>query len=239
MARTAEGALLTERHRIGQIAIRARALQDFTRIWPVWRGDSQSFGQMVEVTVPLVRAYRQLSSSLAGSYFGAFRDVEDPGGNAGPRLAGPLDEDRLRAGLIVTGQAMTGRAILAGQSPQAARQTALVRTSGSVTRQVLEGGRTTLVQSTGADRQAQGWTRVTAGETCAFCALLASRGPAFSEEGAGFEAHDHCACFAEPSYAGSEWPGRAREFRQLYDQHAKGSADPLNEFRRVLEGRAA
>jgi hypothetical protein len=238
MARTSEGSFLTERHRAGQVQIRAATLRDFIRIWPLWDGEEDSFRRLIAASLPLVRSYHQLSSSFAAAYYEAFRKAEKVGGNPTPRLADPIDEDKVAAGLIVTGQAMTRKAILAGQSPQAARQTALIRTGGSVTRQALSGGRATLLQSASADRQAQGWVRVTSGDPCAFCALLASNGPTYSESGSDFQAHDHCSCTAEPAYEGSEWPGRAGEFRSLYDQHAKGTTDPLNSFRRVLEGRA-
>lgn len=236
MARSEAGRELTERHRRGQLAIRAAALQSFLRIAPLWRGDSATFQDLVAATEPLVRAHRQLSSAFSASYFRAFREAERVSGEATPVLAPSLDADKMRAGLIVTGEGAARRAQAAGRSIEASRASALAQMSGSITRQVLDGGRQTMAASSATDPQAQGWVRVTSGDPCAFCALIASRGPAFSEEGAQFEAHDHCTCSAEPSYAGSEWPGRAREFRQLYDSAAKGQTDPLNSFRRALSG---
>lgn len=195
--------------------------------------------------MPLLRAYHGVSSGLAASYYEQFRKAERVGGAATPRIASPLDEALVLGTLHVTGVDMTRRAIAAGKSPQAAMQTALVRTSGTATRFVLEGGRDTIVLSSGADKKASGWARVTAGEPCAFCALLASRGPVYSDDTADFEAHDHCSCVGEPHYSGSEWPGRGREFKDLYNQaqreaRAAGdlkrdtSNDALNAFRRAL-----
>jgi hypothetical protein len=201
---------------------------------------------LVDATVPLVALHRGLSASLGASYFTAFRNAERVKGNASPRLAEPVNEERLRGTLFVVGEKMTRKAIDAGHSPEAAMQQALVRASGSLTRFVLEGSRETTVLSAASDREARGWGRVTAGNPCAFCAMLASRGPVYSEDTSDFEAHDHCSCQGEPTYDGSDWPGRGQEFRDLYNRaqreaRASGegasgtSNDLLNNFRRLYD----
>lgn len=46
----------------------------------------------------------------------------------------------------------------------------------------------------------------------------------------------NCACTAEPVFAESQaWPGRSKEFRDLWNEVASGQKDPLNAFRRELE----
>lgn len=234
MARTSAGAALTGRHRQAQLALRAQSLRDFTRLWPLWQGDEQSFRRLVEATLPLVNAHHSTSRSLAAAYYGAFRMAEGVGGTATPRLADPPDRAAVVSSLYVTGQVMTRKAIAAGLSPQAAMQTALTRTSGAVGRHVLHGGRTTLLQSTATDRQTRGWARVTAGSPCGFCATLASRGAVYSETGGGFQAHDHCACSAEPQYEDSQLPPDSQRFRELYNEVASGSDNPINEMRKAL-----
>jgi hypothetical protein len=234
MAKTPVGTQLTDGHRRQQLAIRAQALRDFTRLWPLWNGDQASFEQMVAAALPVMGAYHRVSSALAARYFEQFRAAERIKGDARGLAARPLDRDKAFASLMVTGQRQTQKAILSGASPQAAMQTALVRTSGTVTRMVLDGGRDALALSTATDRQATGWHRVTSGDPCAFCAVVASRGAVFGESSADFEAHDHCACFAEPAYPGSPWPGRNSEFRRIYNQHASGTANPINEMRKAL-----
>jgi len=242
MARTAAGTTLTNEHRRAQLEVRAGALQDFMRLWPLWDGSEATFRDLIAASLPLIRQYHNISSSVAASYYDAFRRAERVGGSPTPRLA-VLDESGAAAGLYLTGSKMTQEAVLAGQSPQAARQTALVRVSGVVTRQVLNGGRGTVVLSSAADKQSGGWSRVTSGDCCAFCALIAANGPVYSEDTYDFEAHDHCACTGEPTYDGSEWPGRGREFKDMYDRavaSAKESGDLergtsndlLNAFRR-------
>lgn len=197
---SAETTALTLAHRRGQLQIRAQALRDFVRLWPIWQGDHASFSRLVAATLPLVGVYRGLSSSLGVSYYEAFRAAHQVPGVPTPRTAPELNIEQVTASLEVTGEAMTRKAIAAGFSPQAAMQTALVRTSGAVGRHVLAGGRSSVVLSTHADGRSRGWQRIVGDGACDFCSMLADRGAAYSEESAGFEAHDHCSCSAEPAY---------------------------------------
>lgn len=250
MAATQEAAALTEQHRQAQLKVRAQALRDYTRLWPIWRSDSpESFGSLVTATLPLARVYHRISAAAAASYYDAFRAAEGVTGEATPRLSQLVPDAMVTASMYVTGQVMTRNALLAGQTVEQARETALVRTSGALTRQILAGGRDTLIGSVQADPQALGWARVTDGNPCAFCAMLASRGPVYkTAESGGFEAHDHCGCTVEPFYRGADWPPGARDYRDLYNKaiaaaQAAGeldrgtSNDLLNALRRAYSGR--
>lgn len=197
MARSSAGATLTAQHRRAQLAVSATTLRDFLTLWPLWRGDADSFDRLVTATVPLVRSYHRLSSSLAIAYYDAFRRAEQPGGAPEPRLPDPLEEAKVVTSLHVVGRVMTRKALAAGQSPQAAMQTALVRTSGAVTRHVLDGGRGALVRSASEDKRARGWVRVTGGAACDYCSELAGLGVSSGEV---FHSHDHCSCAVEPAY---------------------------------------
>lgn len=248
MAATDTGRALTEQHRRAQLQIRAKALQDYTRLWPVWEGDEDSFIKLVLAAIVLVKGYQLISSQTAGNYFQSFRIAEDAKGDALTKLADPVDEDKIRAALFATGQNAVKRSLESGKSPEHARGVALTRTSGAVTTQVLNGGRETLLGSVRDDKSALGWSRVTDGDPCSFCALLAGRGPVYkSEKTADFQAHGDCGCNAEPVYSrDAEWPGRAREFHDLYneaiheanetDELDRGTSnDLLNAFRRKYE----
>lgn len=199
MARTSAGALLSVQHRQAQLKVAAGAVRDYARVWPLWQGDEDSFKRLVVATVPLVRAHHRTSAELAATYYTAFRRAERVRGSTDPVLAA-IDEDRVVSSLYVTGKVMTAKALAAGQSPQAAMRTALVRTSGAVTRHSLNGGRDTILASTREDPKARGWGRVTSGNACDFCEELAGRGAVYSADTADFEAHDHCGCSAEPSF---------------------------------------
>lgn len=151
----------------------------------------------------------------------------------------------------------TGR----GMTPEQAARTALVEVSGAATRHVLEGGRESNIVAMRNDRVVKGWVRVTDADPCAFCAMLASRGPVYREDslnsnargprndnpgvpflGKGsFKVHDHCQCSMEAVYyTDTEWPGRAKEFDRLWKDHIRGKysgKDAINAWRRLYEAR--
>lgn len=245
MARTAAGAQLTEQHRRAQLVVQAQVIRDFSRLWPLWKGDSVSFGQLVAATVPLVKLHHQTSSAVATAYYEAFRKAEKVAGAAPSQAAPAVNEAQVVSSLYATGEAMTRKAIAAGQSPQAAMQGALVRTSGAVSRHALNGGRGAITRSIEADGQVEAYIRITDGDPCAFCAMLAARGGVYlTEETASFESHDACGCTAEPFYEGSRMPERNQAFRDLYNRAtaaARGAGDLergtdndlLNAFRRA------
>lgn len=126
-----------------------------------------------------------------------------------------------------------------GEDPDRAKLKVVVNVSGTAGRQVLNGGRDALEELVQADPVALGWARVTDGDPCAFCAMLASRGPVYkSRETAAFLPHDHCACIPEPVYSRSAaWAPGARELRQLWLASTKGYSgkDAVNAFRRAYE----
>lgn len=254
MARTDAGAQLTDQHRQAQAAVNTAALRDLLSLWPLWRIEDQSkpqdedhsFAALAAAVVILVRAHHRVSSALGAAYYTAFRRAERADGSFSPRLADPVDAPRVTASLYVEGRVATRRAMLAGQSPAQARQTAFVRTAGLVTQEVLAGGRDTVLLSTGEDPQALKWARVTRGTPCAFCALLASRGAVYlGRDTSEFQAHGHCNCQVEPHYEGAGLPVDSKRWRDLYnraqrDARATGdldrgtSNDALNAFRRAL-----
>lgn len=124
-----------------------------------------------------------------------------------------------------------------GQSPEQAGRAALVEASGAARRIVGDGGRDTLLTVVRHDRLALGWVRVTDGDPCAFCAMLASRGPvyktgSFAESDPRFvgpgpvKVHDHCGCTVAPVFSREDaLPGRSREFQRLWNDHIQGKYD--------------
>lgn len=189
------GLALTRQHRELQLRLRARAIRDYARIWPLWQGDAGSFEDLIAAAVPLVTAHHGASATLSTSYYAAIRMLERPGGPARAMQPAELDVTRLRVALYTTGRNMTARAIAAGHAPEAAMMTALVRTTGTLSRYVLNGGRDTLVEAVRADPRAAGYERVLSANACDFCRSLA--GHVRTDD---FSAHDHCACLGRPSW---------------------------------------
>ena len=250
MAATAAGAQLTQAHRQAQLALRADVLADLTRMWRLFdQGDIfATFERFATAAEILIRRRHGDSAGLAAAYFDEFRRREGIGGVATARLSTPPPREIVRESLAVAGRVGAANALRAGQTPVAAARNGLVRVLGAATSLVLGGGRRTLVESVRADRQARGWQRVTSGGACAFCSMVASRGPAFkSQTSAKFEAHDHCSCTAEPYYEGSAelaanarlreaWEVAQRQAREAGELSRGTTNDALNAFRRSLTG---
>jgi hypothetical protein len=231
---------LTEQHRLAQLAIRARALRSFQRIWPAFDLTERTWGTVEEAALNLIELRRLQSAQLGAAYYPAFRQAE---GLSGVVTVPPaeLTADALeaaRVSLQVTGF-VTARRLAAENAPNPL-ETAFVRAAGALGRHVVDGGRVTVLDAISSDRSALGWARVTSGRACAFCAILASRGPVYTEATVRFRAHDHCVCGAEPVFfRNADWPPHSRDYEQLYKESAVGAADPALAFRRAYEGRAA
>jgi hypothetical protein len=245
VALTDDGTELTEAHRIGQLTVRARLVQELAAIWPLFNIEdiAGSWTQFESVAMPAIARSNGTSAGLASSYFTEFRRTEGIQGRFVPRIAGDTNVEALR--IAVPAQA--GRAVSLGRRDAAT--VAFTNLVGEATRQALNGGRSTIDLGVQEDRQAIGWIRVTDGNPCAFCAMLASRGPAYksrqsttsgevwSQRVGGYRAHAHCGCQAEPVYSTrTTWPGRGREFEALWQSTTKGLSgkDALNAFRRSL-----
>lgn len=158
-----------------------------------------------------------------------------------PRIDWSEFDKAAEKSLLVTGPGELKRRAGRGESEAQAKRGGLVVVSGSATRHVLNGGRGATLKLVEADEKAIGWARVTDNDPCAFCAMLASRGPAYKTQAtASFQPHDQCACTAEPVYSRSAaWPGRAREFNRLWYAATKGYSgkDAINAFRRAHDAR--
>ncbi|MCD0450775.1 hypothetical protein LO762_16480 [Actinocorallia sp. API 0066] len=245
MARTAEGAALTAQHTRQQLALRAGLIRDLQAVWPLWAvGEVAEFSAFLDVAVSLIQAGHTDSAAIAARYFRQFRAAEDVAGTAEPRLAPRLNPADIAASLRATGLAGTMRALRAGHSPQAASRAGFVLAQASATRLALSGGRDTVTASSQRDGRAQGWIRVASGNACAFCAMLASRGNAYTRErGAAFQAHDGCGCSPEPFYAGSRLPATSERYARLWEQSRDVDVSDtdtkhpaLTAFRRLIEG---
>lgn len=239
MAATVEARALTETHRKAQIrlaTLTAATMRDLWRLLDPADLDATTPGWL-DATTRLVAAQHATSATLARRYYDRYRAAEIGASVAG-RLPDPgVNLAAVRTSLTVTGPVNLRRSIVRGRTVDTASRYALNAAIGAATRHVTAGSRDTLTAAVAADRRALGWARATSGNPCAFCAMLAGRGPTFRTEAAGaFEAHDGCNCTPEPVFA-SDAPFPGQKWADLYASEAKGNADPINAFRRAYEGR--
>ena len=53
MAATAQGSHLTRQHQQLQLQLRAKAIADWTKLWPLWDGSGPRFRQLADASIPL------------------------------------------------------------------------------------------------------------------------------------------------------------------------------------------
>jgi hypothetical protein len=161
------------------------------------------------------------------------------GAEVRPRIDWSAWDAAVEKSLQVTGPSELKRRAARGETEAQAKRNGLVVVSGSASRHVLTGARETTLALVRADDQALGWARVTDGDPCHFCAMLASRGPVYkTQASADFKPHDGCACVAEPVFSrNAPWPGDARNYQKLWNEATRGYSgrDAINAFRRAYE----
>ena len=261
MASTAFGSSLTESHREEQARLALQVMQESLKLWGLLPVDDMDVRRpdWQAAMLPLLADARSQSQQIANGYYRSFSQAETGLFRDIPPVGVPFDRDRLSTTLDITGPARFKSLVGRGAGPAHAWRTAGVSVAGAAAKLTLEAGRTELFEQTQRDRQAIGFMRVTAGDPCAFCAMLASRGPVYksadtaagghwSSKDQAFQVHDACQCSIEPSFSHkSDWPGRGKEFRKMWDDstsdareagligHGTSSRDALNAFRRRLE----
>lgn len=253
MAATTTGTALTEQHRVAQLRLRARFLRELTRLWPLLDIEQldESTSEWVALAVELIMRHRRESAARALRYYEDFRRAETGMQLPAPATYANLGEGNgmaMRTSLLVTGPIGFKSRIARGIAPTRARQLSFTAVAGAASRHVMDGGRRQLINTADKDEMAVRFHRVTDGNPCAFCAMLAGRGAVYltrktafrtterSRRGAGEKYHDNCGCSVEPSFSvGAPGPERNRGFAQLWAESTKGLSgkDARNAFRRA------
>lgn len=253
MAATEAGRLLTEGHRLAQLRIAAETVQLMRSTWALldpFDLDATT-PRWLDVSTRLLVRQHARSAAMSAQYLRSFRAVELSISDFSPLLADPLNPARAATSLTVTGPVAIKQQMSRSVPLTQAVATAEAMSAGAAMRHALNGGRTTLLTNVERDRAALGHVRVTDSDPCFFCAMLASRGPVYKDgsfarsdprfTGPGeAKVHDDCGCTIEPVYRpDAEWPGRAREFADLWAETARGlpAGEARREFRRAYEAR--
>jgi hypothetical protein len=237
--------------RAAQLAVRASLLRDVARLWPLLDKANLpgSFPGWVVAMSALINRYHAQSATASAAFYRAAREAAtgSPTPDSLVRLAKAPDSEWVSRALGFAGPGMLSR-------DTARPNTALSTTLGTAARIALDGGRSTLAATVEADPAALGWYRVTDGDPCAFCALVASRGAVYKDEfsagevantqfvGAGmFKYHNHCGCTIAPVFSrDAPVPDLNRRLADRYAEATKGAhGDLLNVWRRAYEGRPA
>lgn len=265
MAAVPAATRLTETHRLAQARIGSQTVAQLMQVWPLLDPTDldATTERWLSASRAIVQSQRRTSAALAAQYVKAFRALE-LGTLDGfvPAAAAALPDDQLITSLVVTGPVKVKQGLTTGLTLDRALEAGLAGSSGAGDRHALNGGRSVIGNTTSSDTRCIGYQRVTSGKPCAFCALLASRGPvyfsgSFGDSDTRFvgpgtaKTHDHCRCSSEPIYRDTDdvRTRQSQRFDDIYQQASKdlraelsagtrqpGPNDLLNAFRRAYEG---
>lgn len=206
MARSAEARALTEAQRISQNALAestgrmvgrryyraARSVADIDALRSSWVADAVAQSQ----------AAARKSQDRTRRYLTRYADAE---GEELEVITPTLSEVSMAQTMTVSGPIMFKVGKSRGLSDDQALAYSRTRVSMAARNIVMGAGRDMTMQT--ARHNHERFRRVTDGKPCAFCAMLASRGPVYvSMDTADFRAHGACGCTAEIAFeTPDEW----------------------------------
>ncbi|MCZ0973156.1 hypothetical protein O1L55_20680 [Streptomyces albulus] len=231
------------------MGIRAAAIKDFAGLWSLLdvKDLDGSFTSYATAIQYLIESHSRRVAQSANQFYQEVRSLEGVSESWTPAFFEQTVANAMLESLYFTGPVQVKKALKAGLSLERALANAFVASAGSISRQILNGGRNQIINNVTNDKQAVGWYRIAHGNSCAFCLMLASRGAVYKTEwSADFQAHDHCACDAAPVFSYKEPDhhigAKARELwkNKTYDGERKTTSKndisnrELNAFRRAL-----
>lgn len=198
-----------------------------------------SWSQVEPLLVGLVQQRHQISAALASSFITELRRSLGVGGRYVPSVPPLLVAEDIIPWLQAAGpakameQAKVGGEIISS---------ALDSVDGSLTRMILDGGRSTVEINAERDPKCLGWERSASAGCCAFCAMLTGNTYHSAESaGEGRDWHHKCRCDAVPVYSHDQAPPpNTATYRDLWNESTRGLSgnEARIAFRRAIEGRA-
>lgn len=257
MATAPEAVALTEAHRVEQARISAQAALATIVLWREvhpWESDAQT-DRWIAAMLKVIALLRDRSAATSRQYLTVFRQLEGVTDDFAIPVVGGINVEQVTRSLSIVGPHEAKQRIAqAGDIPIAAALDKVgIAAAKAAQRHAINGSRDTISEIILNDPKVRGYQRVTDGDPCYFCAMLASRGPVYQEDsfdhadprfhGPGdYKVHDGCGCSLEPIYhSGTKPQGRAQEFETLWRTTGatKSGRAAVREFRRHYEGRAA
>lgn len=214
---------LTRRHRAQVIAV-GRAVVRPVRATAgrASVGDVDSwFDSVLDRLLHIIRGGWVTSRTLGDRYVREHARVEGRAVVPEPALWVP---DRVTTSLRVTGPVEFKRHLELTGNETAAKRVMAKTMSASAQRHALAGERDTVAQTAAASDVIVGWRRVTDGNPCAFCAMLAGRGAVYGQTSVHFDAHDGDECTAEPLYEHEDEPETVLALQEQWRQATAGTS---------------
>lgn len=193
------------------------AKDDLTEFWRgLDIGDAEfSRDALLEFMPALNDQYGTISSAVAADWYDELRDSSSARGQYRATATGAVPAEQVQASVRYAAGALWADDV----SPLFSH---LVNITDKFVKQA---GRDTVARSVSGDRGAT-YCRVPTGtETCAFCLMLASRGPVYGGKiaagGEGNRYHGDCDCVPTPSWSGKDLPD-GYDLKALNDIYVRG-----------------
>lgn len=233
MARTLEGKQLTEAHRRSQIILRGNIEETVRRatLEGVNLDDISGSWRWRLAMMDTMRTGFTTSATLAGDYLPRFQAAE--GGKILDLVVPEFDPYVADEIINDAGIANMKKRIGKGVAPESA----LAQTSRTLATQAaqfaMSAGRGLVTGTVKYHGKSGRWRRVTDGKPCAFCGMLAGRGPVYAEDTVQFRSHGHCGCTSEqvigdwePTDAEAAWRAAYQEAASEADDHKLARTAP-------------
>ena len=202
MARTDSGARLTQRQRTGTNAL-AEAVARRERRGFYLRAENIDAcrSQWVAESVARVTAGARAATERTGTYLDRFAAAE---GEDITVVTPTVSTASVAEQMVINGPVAFKVAKSHGLDDQTALAYARTRVSMAARGIVMDATRNMTLHTASANGGR--WRRVTDGHPCAFCAMLAGRGPVYAEDTVDFQSHSKCGCTAEMCFESpDEW----------------------------------
>lgn len=160
------------------------------QLWETLTGSpEQRRSQMLDQAPEVIGYFTDAATALAADYYDESREEADAEGRY---VARPVD----------TNEEFTRDLAWATQPGDDGPSSEEIqdRIAKAVQLEIARSARETIRRNNHNDPQGRGWRRLTHGDTCKFCRMLASRGAVFKRDTARFAAHTDCDCTAQPVF---------------------------------------
>jgi hypothetical protein len=189
---------------------------------------------LLALIYPIVEDYRRQSSELAREFYDSERRDKTGIETPHPTYLAEYEPDWFQEAM---------RPVRKAFSAEDASEGAETKVLSAIAKEIENGGRRTMLRAVEDDPEVRGWARVQGGEdSCAFCAMLISRGPVYQfADTAGLDAddtsaveifrqaesgndnglldelmtrwHPNCDCKVVPVFDKANWPGM-KQYRE-------------------------
>lgn len=229
-AAVAAGFVAARGFRGAQLRIRAQYLREFADLWPILASE-RDINRWLRLNTALVRRWQAPSRSLAVEFYrsqGAAQIERRPDLIQPPRMP----DAQIVSTLVARGPVVARRARLNGLDELEAWERAQAASMGAGGRLVLAGGRDALDA-----QEPLGYMRVTDGDPCYWCAMLAGRGAVYSSArnaGEMNEFHNSCGCTVLPIFVRSDFMSpEALRYRAIFDATYKNGG--MSAYRKAYD----